>query len=416
MVAALTALGNLAVRIKGLGIAKTGKQLSGFQKSFGNMQKKMGPALKALGKMWLKFGAIASGALAAMTAASPLLRAQMHLIGIRAQQIVRIFGDALAPVFKLIGDLIKDLYEWFTALPQPMQDAIVFGTNLSVALGLLALAFGGLVLAINPISLIFLALIAVGSALHLAWTENFGGIQDLIMRFAAQIKPIIEKIQDIFNRLIIIIVLLLARAKPIFDTLGGVISTVFGTVGGVIDDVIIAIDGLVSAFGALLSGDLAGFLDGLVNLFVGIVAAIIDALFLVPRALLDIVDYLTGGIVTDFVNAGASLVEGFFNAIGDALANVDGWIGEFLNIVMDFFGGSLPERGPLKDIDRAGFEFGQAYIMNIGKGLERGNISRTMYRTLNIRSVNVLAGQSDLDDTRKFGSRISSDVRRSRRW
>ena len=76
-----------------------------------------------------------------------------------------------------------------------------------------------------------------------------------------------------------------------------------------------------------------------------------------------------------------------------------------------WYGGSLPERGPLKQIVSWGQDFGKAYVRAIGEGVEQqtGNISN---RTFNIESIALsLPGVSD-DNMDTFGEQFDKGIRR----
>lgn len=353
----VVALGALVANLKVVGAAKAAGKLGKFGSLFTKVKEKMGPQLANLSKKFGQFGMLAGGVFGAMIASSPRLRAQMAMMGLAASRLVRIFADALVPVFRAVTDAIRAVYDWFTNLPGPVQAAIVFGVALAVVLGLVAGAFSIIVAAASPVLLIFLALIALAAALHLAFSTNFLGFQDFI-------------------------------------------TGMFGNIVGIFE-------GIIEFFSAIFKGDLEGALKAIMKVFENIVDGIITYVWFIPQALIDIVDFLTGGLLTDFINAGFELVEGFFKAIADAISGVGGWIGGLLELVADFFGGSLPERGPLKNIVQMGEDLGVAYVRGVGAGISQ---STTNARTLNVRNLSLTLNQAPRD-SRSLLRGLSKDVR-----
>lgn len=337
-------LGALVATFKVVGAAKSMAKLSKFQSLFSNLKDKMGPQTEGLTKKFKTFGKIAGGVFAAMVASSPRLQAQMLRMTLASRRLVRVFADALVPVFKLVTDAIKFLFDWFTNLPQPVQDAIVFATAFTVVLGLLAGAFVVVSAAASPIMLIFLALIAVVAALHLAFSTNFLGLQDLVVG-------------------------------------------IFGNITGVFQ-------GFIDFISAIFRGDLEGALKAIWSVFENIVTGIVSIVWFIPKAFLDILDFLTGGLVGKFIDAGGELIAGFLTAIADALRGATGFVGDLLQLIADFFGGSLPERGPLKNIVSMGEDLGVAYVRGVGAGIQQ---STTNARTLNIRNLSLNLNQAPRD-------------------
>lgn len=357
------ALGSLVVRLRAVGAAKAAAQVSGFAGKFSALKDKIGPQLANLTKRFGQFGLIASGVFGAMIASSPRLRAQMAMMGLQASRLVRIFADALVPVFKAVTNAIKELFDWFTSLPQPVQDAIVFGVALATVLGLMSVAFGVLMVAASPVTLIFLALIALAAALHLAFSTNFLGFQDLIV---------------------------------------GIFSNITGIFQGFIDFI-----------SAIFRGDLEGALTAIWGIFTNIADLIVSTIWFIPQAFLDILDFLTGGLVGQFIDAGAKLIEGFLAAIAGALSAATGFVGDLLQLIADFFGGSLPRRGPLKNIVGMGEDLGVAYVRGVGTGINQST-SRSE-RNLNIRNLSLNLTQAPRD-SRSLLRQMDSDLRSSNSW
>ena len=183
---ALPVLGLMA-KFKSVGFANVVGKTKGFKAQFGRMSKAVGKQTKDLTKNFKLLGAIASGVLYTLTRASPRLASEFEILTIRVNELVRPFGDTLAPILRLVSDLVKELGEWFQSLPEPLQQAIEQGVAFATTIGLVVGALIALSLAMNPITYLFGALILAGTLLSLAWQENFLNIQGVVQvaRFSA---------------------------------------------------------------------------------------------------------------------------------------------------------------------------------------------------------------------------------------
>lgn len=361
MVAA--ALGGLVFKMKSLGVGKASAQLGKFQGRVGDMQKKMGPQMKKLTGSFKKFGLIAGGVFGALTAASPLLRARMEILTLRIGELVRVFGDALAPVIEGVTILVEEATKIWSNLPEPLKKAILFGTMVAGVVGIIAIAFGILGAAMSPVTLVILAIVAAFALLHLAWTENLGGFADAVKNMFGNVIKIFEN--------------------------------------------------LITFFKSIFAGDLSGAWEAIENIFQGAVDFIVDYVTFIPKAILGIIDFFTGGIVTDMFKAGDELFKAFIKGVQKALEGAAGIIGDLLNLIMDFLGGSLPERGPLVKVPQAGMELGQAYIDNIGRGFERGNLGDTINRNFNIDTIALSLPGLSGDNMDSFAKQFDAGIRRS---
>ena len=410
-------LGSLLVKLKGVGIAKVSKQLSGFQSQFSKMSKKMKPALKGLQKGWLKMGAVAGLALWRLTEASPRLRAQMQLLNLQTNKLLREFGDELAPVIRTVADAVGNLVKWFKSLPEPIQEAVKFGAVLAITVGLLAGAFAALSLAASPVTLTILAIAAAGALLYLAFETNFGGIRDITERVFGRISELIGKIMGLFGGLQGSV----GETGDVFSRVFGVIetiaNTVFENIASYIENVITTLEGIINFLTAIFKGDWQGALDAIGDILESVWGTF-EAVILLPLTFLQgLIKGLTGkDIIGDMLKAGKKLIAAFLEGALKAIEDAGELIKDVLDWLGSFFGGSLPERGPLRHIDVMGQELGEAYVANIGEGVGRANISRTINRNFRISTVNVMAQETDFATTRRFGERLSVDLRRSTGW
>ena len=386
---ALAALGGLVLKMKSLGVGKATSKLGAFQNKVGAMNKKIGPQIQKMTATFKKFGLVTGGVFASMIAASPLLRARMEILTIRIAELVRIFGDALAPVLEFVADLIAGLTDWFTSLDQPVQDAIVFGVAFVVVLGLLAVAFGILSAAMSPVTIVILALAAVAAILYLAWTTNFLGLRDMVM-------------------------LVFAAIGAVFEGIVGVIKVAIGTVIGYVEAVIGVFQGMIEFVQAIFRGDLEGAMDAIKKIFSSAFKAISTIIMWPINAFKGLIDgIMGGGFIDDIMKFGGQFINAFIDGIKQAAGAVWGIIEDILALLGDFFGGSLPERGPLKHVVTWGQDFGKAYAEGIGGGIE--NSTSNVNRSLRIDSLEMTIPGADLETSEQLFGNLK-DMRSARSW
>lgn len=380
------ALGGLVLRMRSMGVGKAASKVGNFQNKVGNMQKKVQPKMKKLTQAFKKFGLVATGAFAALIASSPLLRARMEILTLRISGLTRMFGDALAPAIEFVTDLIEGLTSWFNDLDPVVQNAIIFGGTFVILLGLLAMAFATLSTAMSPVTLVILGLAAVAAILYLVWETNFLGIRDLIKMVFAVIGSI-------------------------FEGIGKVISGFGKMVGRVIGNVIGVFEGIIDFIKAVFSGDLEGAINAIKKIFSNIFGAIKNIIMWPITALKDLIAGIIGGnFIKDIMKFGGDFINAFVQGIKDAAGAVWGIIEDILGFLGDFFGGSLPERGPLKHIVTWGQDLGQSYVEGIGKGVER-TAGDTISRVFNIESMSLeLPSVTDRDS---FEEQFDSGIRRA---
>ena len=384
----VVALGAIAVKIKSLGVVKAVNRMKFFQKQTDKTGKEIDSQFTKATKIFKKFGLVAGGVFATLIAASPLLRARMEILGIRIAQLVRIFGDALGPMIEFITDLIKGLTDWFFSLDQPVQDAIVFGGTLAIVVGLLAGVFAALSAAMSPVTLIILAIAAAAAILYLAFETNFLGIRDIVAAVFAYIGVVIDGWIAVF--------------KHWFNTIKGIIQNVIGI-----------FEGIIQFFQAVFSGDLQGAVNAIQDIFKNAFEAVASWILFPLTAIGELIKGMTGSdFLGDMLKAGKAFIDAFIKGVQEAIAAAAGIVEDLLNFLGDFFGGSLPERGPLKHVVAWGQDFGKAYVRSVGEGIEQ-QASNITNRTFNIENIALtLPGVSD-DGMDSFANQFDAGVRRS---
>lgn len=357
-------LGSLAVKISSTGLPKTIQGIVLFQKRFTQLQKKIGPLLKKLTARFKKFGLIAGGMFASLIAASPLLRARMEILSLRVQELVRVFGDALGPVIEGVTDLVKLATDAWNSLPEPLQNAILFGVQVVAVLGLLALAWVAVSIAMSPVTLAILAIVAAMALIYLIFTEDLLGIRTSI-------------------------------------------ENVIGAITGIFE-------GFLSFIANIFSLNISGALQGIVKIFQSAFDLIIAIIMTPITAIQKVIDFFLGfEFIADMIAAGQAIVDAFIKGMQDAWDASVGVVHDIMDGVGEFFGGSLPERGPLKHVVSWGEELGEEYIQGITRGVS-GNISH-IDRSLHIDRLEMTVPGADLEGSEQLFGELNK-VRKARAW
>jgi len=388
----IAALGSLVMKIKATGIGKATKGVQGFTKATGKMNSKIKPALKGMKKGWMAMGVAALGILYKLQQASPRLGAKFEILDMKVNKLLRSFGDALVPVIDLVIDAVTALTDWFKGLPQPLQDAVTFGTAVAVVAGLLVVVFGALSAAISPVTIALLLIALVAAALYLAWESNFLGIQQLT--------------ETVFN-----------AVGVILDGVVNYIKAWVNMIAGFIDNFINIFKGIIDFIKAVFSGDLEGAIKAIQDIFKNAFELIAGYIMWPINALKALIDGMMGSqFLDDMLKAGQAFIDAFIEGIQKAIAAAGGIISDLLEWFGDWFGGSLPERGPLRHIVSWGQDLAKAYVGGVDTGLQSSNVSNVMNRNFNIANVEVNASGEDLDSTEAFGNRLDDDLRRAISW
>ena len=208
-------------------------------------------------------------------------------------------------------------------------------------------------------------------------------------------------------------------AEPVFTFLQDIVESVIGNIIARFENFFEIIGNIVTIIDALLKGDLDTVMTEMQDLFKNIVEGIILQIIMIPAAFNDIIAELGGAILTGMRDAGQFLIEAFIEGMQTAIEAAAGLVATFLELIAGFFGGSLPERGPLQFIDKMGMELGESYIANIGAGMTAGaaKMGDTISKSVSIGNLNMYVSGSDMTSSSRFLGRLDSDVnRRGTAW
>jgi hypothetical protein len=381
-------LGSLALKVNSMGVAKAARGMGTLQARMGRFTKRMDPAFKKMSKTLTKFGAVATGAFFALAAASPLLQARLEVLNLRVQQLMRDFGDGLAPIVESMTDIVERAIEIWEGLPGPLQDAIIFGTQVAAVLGLIALAAMFLSAAISPVTLAILAIIAASALLYLIWTQNLFGIQGIT-------EDVFGAIGDLFAALVVV-------AQTNIQYILNYIEAIVGTLEGVRDFI-----------KAIFKGDIDAALEAIGGIFKTWFDFIVKQIKLPLTALEELLKIFEGNDLKDRMwEAGKALFEAFLEGMGYAIDAAGGIVGEAIGAVSDWLGGSLPEKGPLMHVPEYGQELGEAYVQGIASGIAT-TTTTTFNRIFNIENIGIeVPGITD-EEGQGFMSRLDTGIRRA---
>lgn len=360
---AVPGIGQLAVKFSSVGAIKAGKDITAVNNSFGKMARSMKGRLVDLTKKWAKFGAVASGAFFIFLKSSPRLRAELDLLRIRVNALVRPFADELAPIIRIVSDSINDLTKWFKSLPPPIQKATTAGFAFTVALGLIAAGAVVVLAALNPIVLTFAAIVVGLALLVYAWETNFLHIQEITIL-------VTESINTHFA----------GTTKAIENS-------------------------------TLLMG---GYMKGMSVTFQTTANTIIDAVLFIPLALLDIAETIATDVADNFFDAGWKLIDALLAGMKTRMDAAGGEIYSMIEEgISQYLGGSLPEKGPLKNIVIMGESLAIAYVGGMESGLKRTRTGDVINRTFNIDRIELAMTGVDTEKRGGFLERLDSDIRRA---
>lgn len=246
-----------------------------------------------------------------------------------------IVGSTLIPILARFIEAITPLIEKFAAASPQVQTFIIAGLGIVAALGPVIAIVGGLVTGIGaiipvvtavagalaPFAVPILAVIAAIALLYLAWTNNFGGIQEKFAAFIAWIKPIWDA--------------LWAGIKIAFEFAWAQIKTLW------------------EAFSLLFQGDFRGFGEKLREYWDRAWEAIKTVITTAGPKLLDAVKEIGEKIKNWFQNidwgeVGKSMMKGLGNALLGALPFLLETSRKIGSAVMETVGGffNLPAKTP----------------------------------------------------------------------
>jgi len=327
---------------------------------------------------FMSVSAAAMGTMYAMIRASPTLSVAMAEMQFQMERVYYVLGEELGPVFETVANLLGKLVDWFVSLPEPVQQFIsmvvlltaVLGPVISflgalgpllsaVGLGAGAAAGGVTVLGVSMSTLIPVIglVIAAGALLYVAWQNNWLGIRDktkiVVDWLSTNIPKFLSSLKTAWQKTTTLI-------KAVWT---GDWRTIENTVSGVLNR-------LPKPLAASLKLQLRLVKDAL-----GIVKAVFRgdwkaAANYAKDAIHGLLDWFTS-LKDWMMEAGKKLIEWFVSGFEKAKTYAEEQVKNFTEWLAGFFGGSLPERGPLKNIVIYGKELGEAFTGGVRKTVNK---------------------------------------------
>ena len=241
-----------------------------------------------------------------------------------------IIGDTLAPIIQKVAEIITNLVNKFTSLPQGMQTTIIAIGGIVAAVGPLLILIGKMSLGVSAVAKAFSKMTAVGKAVVSIFNFIKGAATSLFGVIAAH--PVIAVITAIVAAL----VMLYQKCEWFRDGVHAVIDTISGFFKNLGKSIIEMKDKAVEAFGNMVEGakNKASEIDKAVR--EGFQSAI------------DFITSLPGKAVewgSDFIDGLAKGIKKTTDKVIDAVKSLAKKVTSFLHF-------SRPDEGPLREYEK----------------------------------------------------------------
>ena len=245
-------------------------------------------------------------------------------------------AETLAPTFEVLGNMVKDIAEWFSGLPGPVKEFIVILGGVVTVAGILVPIFltlqaaavalgtsiGAMIAAATPIigiaALIVAAIAAVVIGIKYLWDTN-EGFRDAVMTVWNAILEVINKVvsevsdfimsmfgvvvdwwtenqelikssaEIVWNAILSVINTVMTALQPLIQAAWSniqlVIETVWTVIKTIVETAINTVLGIIKAVMQAINGDwsgawetMRGVVDGLINAIKSIIETVLTAI------------------------------------------------------------------------------------------------------------------------------------------
>ena len=274
-------------------------------------------------------------------------------------------AETLAPVFEVLGNMVKDIAEWFSGLPGPVKEFIVILGGVVTVAGILVPIFltlqaaavalgtsiGAMIAAAAPIigiaALIVAAIAAIVIGIKYLWDTNEGfreavmtvwnAIMEVINRVVSEVSNFIMSIfgvvvswwtenqelirasaETVWNAIQTVIDAVMTFLGPLIEgawaNIQLVITTAWEVIKTVVETAINVVLGIIKAVMQIITGDWSGAWETIKGVF----STVWDAIQNVVQTIFTAIQ----SYISNTINAISSTISNVWNGISSTISNV----------------------------------------------------------------------------------------------
>jgi len=318
----------------------------------------------AAGVQALILGKVAGAYGGAAEAAGQTFGGQLDILKNRFSDILEQIGGAVLPIIQQLADklltwladpaiqagidnFVAGLATWVSYIAEQVLPrifevgaAIIDGLGQAVSwlsgnqgvivgiLGIIAAAFlvwgynaaAAGIATLTALAPILIPIAAIGAAvavLYAAWTQNWGGIQQVVMNFWAQIQP---ALQTIWTGIMTVFTAVQTFLQENWTQIQAIFMSAWLAIQGIIQVALAIIQGIIQTVAALISGDWAAAWEAIKTMFEGIWNGIVLFLSGIGATLWGVMDLALKAFGTNLSTALAGIKLFFTTAWDDIVA------------------------------------------------------------------------------------------------
>jgi phage-related protein len=317
-------------------------------------------------------------------------------IPVALQTLSEFWTGTLQPAIETVVGFIKENLEPILAGIATVVLTVIIPAFIAWAAGAVAAA-AATVAALAPILIPLAAIGAAAALIYKAWTENWGGIRDVVLPIVQAITdfitekaqavvawfqenwPIIqEKVSEVLNKIQEVVSVVLAKISDLWlehgDKVKTLINTIWTIIKGVIEQAVNFVKGVIQAALFLIQGNweeawnlIKDTAQNIWNAFQDFMREAGPRLWEIIRGIVRQVPEIISSIGSKVLEAGRAIVEKLKQGISDAWGAFIGWFESKLEGLTSWLPFSEPKNpaSPLRGLSRAG----EAIVKNITAGM-----------------------------------------------